>query len=196
MSVPGLDPRDGDQRRWGLPEWATRDEGPTNTYVPGPLPTTPLINTYQWLPRVLLAGVVFLGAAVMLLLSSQVGKVSAALLLVAVWLAYSVPTGWKGQFGLSAEGDVLRVRSARGVTEVRGDEVRQVRYVHQGASPDFRLVLPSGTAVYVATSRLERGHSTLFEWLRLFAPNAVYDEKSLGIRDRLVSRGLIGGASE
>jgi hypothetical protein len=46
--------------------------------------------------------------------------------------------------------------------------------------------------VFIATSRLERGHSTLFEWLRQFAPQADYDKRSLDIRDRLISRGLMG----
>ena len=49
-----------------------------------------------------------------------------------------------------------------------------------------------GRGVFIATSRLERGHSTLFEWLRQFAPQADYDKRSLDIRDRLISRGLMG----
>ncbi len=196
MTIPGTDPRDGDLRRWKPPVWAQRDEGPQHTYVPGPLPTTPLVNTYQWLPRVLGAGAVFGGVAVLLLVSDQAGKVSAAAFLVALWALYAVPTWWKGRFGLQAIGDVLRVSSARGITEIKAADVRRVRYVHQGASPDFRVVTADGVSAYVAASRLERGHSTLFEWLRQFAPHTEFDKRSLDIRDRLISRGLIGDSRD
>lgn len=192
MTIPGTDPRDGDQRRWAPPVWAGRDEGPQNTYVPGPLPTTPLVNTYQWFPRVVFAGLLFSGVAVLVLISNQTGKVGAALFLFALWAAYAVPTWWKGRFGLQPVGDLLRVGSARGTTEVKAADVRALRYVHQGASPDFRIVTADGLGVYVAASRLERGHSTLFEWLRQFAPQTSYDKRSLEIRDRLINRGLIG----
>ena len=192
MTIPGTDPRDSDPRRWGLPVWGQRDEGPRNTYVPGPLPTAPMVNTYQWLPRVLGSGVIFGGVATLVLLSDQNGKVPAALLLLALWAAYGIPTWWKGGSGLRAVGDVLTVSSVRGTTEVRAGDVTRVVYVHQGASPDFRLMTRDGRGVFIATSRLERGHSTLFEWLRQFAPQADYDKRSLDIRDRLISRGLMG----
>lgn len=192
MTIPGTDPRDSDPRRWGLPVWAARDEGPTNQYVPGPLPRTPLVNTYQWLPRVVGSGILLVVIAVMLLVSDQAGAVPAILFLALVWATYAVPAWWKGRFGLQADGDVLRVRSAHGTIEVPAAEVRRIRYIHQGASPDFKLVTASGASVFVATSRLDRGHSTLFEWLRQFAPQVEYDKKSLEIRDRLASRGLIG----
>ena len=106
MTIPGTDPRDSDPRRWGLPVWGQRDEGPRNTYVPGPLPTAPLVNTYQWLPRVLGSGVIFGGVATLVLLSDQNGKVPAALLLLALWAAYGIPTWWKGGSGLRAVGGV------------------------------------------------------------------------------------------
>ncbi len=193
MSIPGTDPRDSDVRRWTTSIWGRKtDDGPRNTYVPGPLPSTPLVNIYQWVPRLISAGVLFGGTAALLLASDQVGKVAAAAFMVVLWAAYAVPTWWKGRFGLQADGDLLRVTSARGTREVRAADVAALRYVHQGASPDFRLVTRSGDAVYVATSRLDRGHSTLFEWLRQFAPGVSYDKRSLDIRDRLVSRGLIG----
>ncbi len=71
-----------------------------------------------------------------------------------------------------------------------------MQYLFAGRSPDHRLLLRDGRKVTVVASRLEKGHSTLFEWLRRYAPTAEYDQKSIDVRDMLVTRGLMGAPGD
>jgi hypothetical protein len=77
-----------------------------------------------------------------------------------------------------------------------GADVAKVQFVFAGKSPDVRLVLRDGRKVLVIASRLEKGHSTLYEWLRRYAPEAVYEPKALDLRDTLVNRGLMGAPGD
>lgn len=185
-----------DPRHAGLPVWARKDEGPTNTYVPGPLPTTPLPCTYSWHTRAIVSGLLVLLVGVVVFRSPDAGKASVIVVLVLLWALYA-GAGWlRSQAMMRVDGDLAEIRRWRTVMSVRGPDVAEVRYVHQGMSPDFRLTTTDGRHLYVATSRLERGHSVLFEWLRRFAPQARLDARSVLIRQRLQSRGLIAPEGE
>lgn len=107
---------------------------------------------------------------------------------VAFWLLVAAFVWSDRRARLHTEADTLVVRNVLATHTVRGAEV--VRVVHQfnGRSPDFQLVTAGGK-VWVPSSKLERGHSTLFSWLDVHAPQAVLDRRSTRWRTSLVDEG-------
>jgi len=107
-----------------------------------------------------------------------------------------VPTWLRGRIGLRVDGSRCEVRGWFRSVGFGGADVARVQFVFAGKSPDVRVVLRDGRKVLVVASRLEKGHSTLYEWLRRYAPEAVYDPKALDVRDTLVNRGLMGAPGD
>lgn len=193
--IPGGDPR-YDVSRTGLPSWAKRDTGPLNTYVPGPISNEPLENSHHTDVRLIVSGVIFAAVIVFILVKGQEGVGGTVLGLIGLWLVYVVPTWLRGRIGLRVDGDRCEVHGWFRPTAFAGEDVAKVQYVFAGRSPDVRLVLRDGRRVLVVAPRLEKGHSTLFEWLRRYAPEAQYDAKSIDVRDMLVTRGLMGAPGD
>lgn len=193
--LPGGDPR-YDVGRTGLPAWAKRDTGPLNTYVPGPISSEPLANSHHTDVRLIVSGLIFVGVIVFVVVNAQTDVVGTVLGLIGLWLLYGVPTWLRGRVGLRVDGDRCEVHGWLRAVTFAGEDVAKVQYVFAGRSPDVRLVLRDGRRVMVVASRLERGHSTLFEWLRRYAPDAEYDEKSIDVRNMLVTRGLMGAPGD
>jgi len=115
---------------------------------------------------------------------------------VALWALYAVPVWLRGRIGLRVDGPRCEVHGLFRQVAFDGADVVKVQYVFAGRSPDVRLVLPDGRKLMVVASRIEKGHSTLFEWLRRYAPEAVYDQKAIDLRDTLVNRGLMGAPGD
>jgi hypothetical protein len=193
--LPGGDPR-YDVSRTGLPSWAKRDTGPLNTYVPGPISNERLENSHHTDVRLIVSGVIFVAVIVFVVVKAQADITGTVLGLIALWLLYAVPTWLRGRVGLRVDGDRCEVRGWLRTVGFAGADVAKVHYVFAGRSPDVRLVLRDGRRPLVVASRLEKGHSTLFEWLRRYAPDAEYDAKSIDIRDMLVTRGLMGAPGD
>ena len=193
--IPGGDPR-YDVSRTGLPSWAKRDTGPLNTYVPGPISNVPLENSHHTDVRLIVSGVIFAAVIVFVLVKGQEGVVGTVLSLIGLWLVYAVPAWLRGRIGLRVDGPRCEVHGWVRSTAFTGEDVAKVQYVFAGRSPDVRVVLRDGRRVLVVASRLEKGHSTLFEWLRRYAPEAEYDAKSIDVRDMLVTRGLMGAPGD
>jgi hypothetical protein len=193
--IPGGDPR-YDVSRTGLPVWARRDDGPMNTYVPGPLSSEPLESSYHSGMRLGVSGVIFAAVIVFVLVNGQAGAIGSALILVALWALYAVPVWLRGRIGLRVDGSRCEVHGLFRAVAFDGADVAKVQYVFAGRSPDVRLVLRGGSKLMVVASRIEKGHSTLFEWLRRYAPEAVYDQKAIDLRDTLVNRGLMGAPGD
>ncbi|MBI4901833.1 MAG: hypothetical protein HY829_15340 [Actinobacteria bacterium] len=193
--LPGGDPRH-DPRRTGLPIWAERDDGPLNTYVPGPLPSEPLESSYHAGVRLIVSGLVVAGVIAFVVANSRVGVVGSVLIVIGLWALYAVPVWLRGRLGLRVDGPRCEVRGRFRTVSFEGADVAKVQFLFAGRSPDVRLALRDGRKVMVATSQLERGHSTLYEWLRRYAPDATYDAKALDLRDTLVNRGLMGAPGE
>jgi hypothetical protein len=193
--LPGGDPR-YDVSRTGLPSWAKRDTGPLNTYVPGPMSSEPLENSYNTSMRLWISGLIFAGVIVFVVVNSRVGVVGTVLGLVGLWALYAVPTWLRGRTGLRVDGPRCAVHGWFREVSFAGEDVAKVQHVFAGRSPDIRLVLRDGRRVMVVASRIEKGHSTLFEWLRRYAPDAEYDAKSIDVRDMLVTRGLMGAPGD
>lgn len=195
MTIPGGDFRH-DPRDAGLPVWAKRDTGPLNTYVPGPISSEPLVNSYHGDVRLIVSGLIFAVIIVYVLVKEQVGAIGTALGLVLLWSLYGVPVWLRGRIGLRVDGSRAEVHGLLRAVSFDGADVATVKQEFAGRSPDVRLGLRDGRKVMVVTSRLEKGHSTLFEWLRRYAPDAAYDEKAINLRDMLVTRGLMGAPGE
>lgn len=110
---------------------------------------------------------------------------------MAVAIVYFGMLWWDNRAHMQAKGRVLSVRNHFRTVEVDAEQVRGLKYQFNGRKPDFTLELASGRSVWVPTSRLERGHSTLFAWVRWFAPDAVLDEKAQRYMDHMLAEKLI-----
>ena len=193
--IPGGDPR-YDVSRTGLPVWARRDDGPMNTYVPGPMSSEPLQSSYHSGMRLGVSGVIFAAVIAFVLVNSRVGVLGSVLILIGLWALYAVPVWLRGRIGLRVDGSRCEVHGLFRQVAFDGSDVTRVQYVFAGRSPDVRLVLRDGRKLMVVAARIEKGHSTLFEWLRRYAPEAVYDQKAIDLRDTLVNRGLMGAPGD
>jgi hypothetical protein len=193
--MPGGDPR-YDIGRTGSPVWARRDDGPMNTYVPGPLSSEPLQSSYHSGMRLGISGVIFAVIIVFVVANGQAGVLGSVLILIGLWVLYVVPAWLRGRIGLRVDGSRCAVHGWFREVEFDGADVAKVQFVFGGRSPDVRLVLRDGRKVLVVASRLEKGHSTLYEWLRRYAPEADYDKRALDLRDTLVNRGLMGAPGD
>jgi hypothetical protein len=167
-----------------------------NTYVPGPISSEPLGSSYHGEVRLIVSGVIFAAIIVFVLLTSQTGVLGSALVLIGLWLLYAVPVWFRRRIGLRVDGPRCEVHGLFSGVTFGGADVAKVEYAFAGRSPDVRLVLRDGRKVLVVASRLEKGHSTLYEWLRRYAPDAEYDTKALDLRDMLVNRGLMGAPGD
>ena len=190
-----LDPR-YDIGRSGPPAWVKRDHGPMNTYVPGPLSTEPLASSYHAEVRLIVSAVVLAAVIVFVLANSRVGALGSVLIVVGLWALYAVPVWFRGRIALRVDGSRCEVHGLFRQVSFDGADVAKVQFVFSGRSPDVRLVLRDGRRVLVVASRIEKGHSTLYEWLRRYAPDAVYDKRALDLRDTLVNRGLTGAPGD
>ena len=196
LQLPWHDPS-YDVNRSGPPAWARKDPtGPLNTYVPGPISNEWLVNSHHTDVRLIVSGVLFLAVIVFVVVKAEYDVTGTVLGLIGLWMLYGVPTWLRGRVGLRVDGDRCEVRGWVRTTTFAGEDVAKVLYVFAGRSPDIRLVLRDGRKVMVVASRLEKGHSTLFEWLRRYAPTAEYDQKAIDVRDMLVTRGLMGAPGD
>lgn len=194
--LPFQDPR-YDVTRSGPPAWASKpDTGPLNTYVPGPMSNEPLENSFNTSMRLWISGLIFAGVIVFVVVNGQAGAVGTVLGLIGLWGLYAVPTWLRGRTNLRVDGPRCSVHGWFREVSFTGEDVAKVQHVFAGRSPDVRLVLRDGRRVMVVASRIEKGHSTLFEWLRRYALGAEYDAKSIDIRDMLVTRGLMGAPGD
>lgn len=145
----------------------------------------PPISTGRW--KLVLAAV---PAVVLVVIGLLMGgsNWSIGLVGVAFWLIIAAVVWADRRAYLCTEGAELKVRNVVRVRTVRGADVARVIHQYNGRSPDFQLVTPTGR-VWVPASRLERGHSTLFTWLDVHAPQAVLDRASTPWRQALVDDG-------
>ena len=107
---------------------------------------------------------------------------------IAFWLLVAAFVWADHRAFLQTEGAVLRVRALVRFHEVPGADVQRVVHQYNGRSPDFQLVTSHGR-VWVPASKLDRGHSTLFTWLDVHAPQAILDKQSTRWRRALVDDG-------
>lgn len=147
-------------------------------------PLEPL-STGRW--KLILAAV---PAVVLFVVGLLLGGSNWSLGLVGVvfWLCIAGMVWTDHRAYLRTEADLLITRNVIKQHSVRGADVTRVVHQYNGRSPDFQLVTSQGR-VWVPTSKLVRGHSTLFTWLDVHAPQAVLDRKSTPWRQALVADG-------
>lgn len=153
------------------------------------LDAAPLPLTFR--PRRRLVGA-FVPVVVLTILGMFSGRQGWTMGLVglAMWAVYALLVWSDSRAALHTEGDELIVRNVFGTHRVPGREVTRVVHQYNGRSPDFQLITPAGK-VWVPCSRLERGHSTLFTWLDVHAPQAVLDRQATHWRQVLVDQGAL-----
>ena len=154
----------------------------------------PLTLKYSWRAHLVFATVGLVACLGILARGQATGWVSAAVVLVACWLAYCAVVWLRTRSYLLVEGPVLTARSWRDYERVMGSEVRAVKQRLTPAGPSDRLrVERDGSRAWVAvpTALLDRGQSTLFAWILAQAPHAELDPGSRKTVERLRTKGLL-----
>ncbi|WP_028707477.1 hypothetical protein [Propionicicella superfundia] len=150
-----------------------------------------LVNTFEWQRRCVFAGIAFVVLAGILVYQQTYGWLQAVLVLALVLGGYCAWSWWRGQHWAEFTGDRLRIGNGTRTQEIRGADVTAVKYIMNRHSPDFALVTSDKKRHTVRTSRLAKGHSSLFRWLLAHAPQASFDKGSVRTRELLETRGLL-----
>jgi len=153
------------------------------------LDADPLPPRQRACPRLLWA---LLPVVIITIIGIMAGPSHATLGLAAllVWALYALVVWGDQRAFMQAMGDELTVRNITRTHTVRGRDVTRVVHQYNGRRPDFQLVTHQGK-VWVPTSRLERGHTTLFTWIDVHAPQAVLDRESTYWREVMQTQELI-----
>lgn len=149
-------------------------------------------NSYDW-QRPLLMALVPVVIVVLFVLISYRNPVGVMMILfvsiIVAFYSFMIWVRTKSRLRVEDNGH-LNVRRRFAWVDVDPASVRAVKYVFNGRSPDFVLKRQGARNVYVPTSRLVNGHSTLFAWLSGI-DDLHYDDASLKILDRLKDDGLL-----
>ncbi len=151
------------------------------------------LNDYDWQRRIVMALVPLILITIFAVFV-RTSVVWTVLFFIAIFVAlYAVILFLRTRAQLTVADDkrLLIRRYFRTVT-VAPDTVVGVKHVFNGRSPDFVIKRRSGLGVYVPTSRIMSGHSTLFAWLNAI-DGVSYDAGSEKILSRLEMEGLIDG---
>jgi hypothetical protein len=154
----------------------------------------PLTLSYNWRAQLVFATVALLVCLGLLVRGRPVGWLSAAIVLVACWLAYCGVVWLRTRSFLLVEGRVLTTRRWRTLERVEGSRVRAVREVVTPAGPSYRLQFERNGVtswVTVPTALLRGGQSTLFLWILSQAPDVSMDKRSRRTLEMLQTRGLV-----
>lgn len=156
----------------------------------------PLELAYNWRTPVTFSSVGLVICVSVLAHSAVDGWVQVALILIALWAAFIGVVWLRTRAWVMVDGPVLRVRRWR---EFHDLDARQVSAVNQFLTPNgpsYKVSVrsPDGrTRRYIVPAALLRkGHSTLFEWILTWAPDAELDKGSRKTLEQLRIRGLIG----
>lgn len=152
----------------------------------------PLRLSYDWrrpLAMFAIPVVIVLGYAA---ISGSGSFLVLGLMLLVLYALYAVVVWLRTRAFLEVgDDDRLTTRRWFGFRTIAGADVAGVREVVQGRSPDVRLMIRPRGSVVVPTSKLERGHSTVFRWVADQAPQATLDKGAVKLRDRLRDEGLM-----
>lgn len=150
--------------------------------APGPDGVTTLPATFNVglsLTRIsVLAG----GLAVIGVLTWRSGGVVLIALGLSVLVVFALRAWVRSRVAVRLDAQRITVRSVTGERGLDADDIRAVRYVFNGRSPDIRLVPARGRGLIVPTSQVVGGHALVFRWLSGAAPGATYDSRADDIR--------------
>ena len=142
----------------------------------------PLELAYDWRLPVALSSVGLVASIGILVRSQVVGWLSAAILLVLCYAVFVAVVWVRTQSYLLVDGAFLTVRTLWEFHRIEGASVVKVTQVLTRRGPSYKLAVrreDGRRARYgVPTALLRRGHSTLFDWILTWAPQAELDKGS------------------
>jgi hypothetical protein len=152
----------------------------------------PLELSYNWHTPVSVATVGLILCITVLARSRTNGWVGVVIVLALLWLVFLLVVWGRTRALIQLDGPQLTVRRFRHTHLLDGRKVASVREYLTGSGPCYKVRLIGDDATYhVPAALLRKGHSTFFDWLLSYSPDAVLDRGSRRTVDRLRTRGLI-----
>jgi hypothetical protein len=138
------------------------------------------------------AGIGLLLCIVFLARSQTEGRLGVAIVLVLCWAVFMLVVWARTRALVQVEGSRLTVRRVVHTYVLDGRNVISVREYLTGSGPSYRVkVVGDDRTYYVPTALMRNGHSTFFDWLLTYSPDAELDKGSRRTIDQLRTRGLI-----
>ncbi|HEY9294214.1 MAG TPA: hypothetical protein VIP98_23270 [Microlunatus sp.] len=151
-----------------------------------------LQSSYHWQTPVAITTIGLVVCILVLARSNAHGWLGAAVVLVLLWCGFLAVVWGRTRAVMELDGPELTVRRFRHRHLIDGRQVVAVREYLTGSGPSYRVRLAGeATSYYVPTALMRKGHSSFFEWLLSYAPEAELDKRSRRTLDRLRTRGLI-----
>ncbi len=152
----------------------------------------PLESSYRWRTPVAVASVGALVTASLVAESQAAGWLAVVALLLALWLGFLGVVWLRTRAFMMQDGPILKVRRFREFVELDGRLVEQVRETLSPNGLCYRVRLAGDdTSYYVPAAMLKTGHSTFFDWLLTWAPDADLDKGCRKTIETLKTRGLL-----
>lgn len=152
----------------------------------------PLELSYNWRVPAVVATVVLVGCVFWLARSAADGWLGVAVMLGLLWAAFLLVVWGRTRALIRADGADLTVRRYLHTHVLDGRRVASVREYLTTRGPSYKVKLERDDRTYfVPSAQLQKGHSTFFDWLLTYAPEAELDNGSRRTIDQLRTRGLI-----
>lgn len=152
----------------------------------------PLELSYNWRAPVGMAAIGLMICLAVLFRSGPDGWISAAVVLVLLWLLFMLVVWGRTRALMQVDGHLLTTRRFRQTHVLDGRKVTSVREQLTGSGPSYKVTLiGDDRTYYVPAALLRKGHSTFFDWLLTYSPDAELDKGCRRTIDQLRTRGLI-----
>lgn len=153
----------------------------------------PLPLAHNWRMRLVAVSAILLVVLVMSLMLGDKRGWLLMMFVVTLAVFYLAGLWFTCRASLQLGDDALLTRTALRTHRVEASSIREVRDVFNGRSPDVALILEGGRRVRVPASRLQGGHSELFDWLAEKAPQAELNEGAQRIVEKIAEVRNNGG---
>ncbi len=152
----------------------------------------PLELSYNRRTPVGIAGIGLLICIIFLARSRTEGWIGVAAVLLLIWAAFMLVVWGRTRALLQVDGNLLTVRRFIDTPVLDGRRVTAVQEYLTGSGPSYKVKLFGDDRTYhVPAALVRKGHSTFFDWLLTYSPDAELDKGSLRTIDQLRTRGLI-----
>jgi hypothetical protein len=152
----------------------------------------PLELSYNWRTPVGMAAIGLIICLTVLVRSAPDGWISVAVVLVLLWGVFMLVVWGRTRALIQVDGYQLTTRRFRHSQVLDGRKVASVREQVTGSGPCYKVKLVGDEhSYYVPAALLKKGHSTFFDWLLTYSPDAELDKGSRRTIDQLRTRGLI-----
>lgn len=152
----------------------------------------PLELSYNWRTPVGITSIGLVICVILLVRSQTNGWLGVVVVLVLLWAAFMAVVWVRTRAMIEVDGYRLRVRRLREIHVLDGRRVASVREYLTASGPSYKVRMFGDEKVYyVPAALLRTGHSTFFDWLLTYSPDAELDKGSRKTIDQLRTRGLI-----